>query len=997
MYSDDNNKFNKSFIKAWKDEIKPYILQKYPVSKQGAFSANSDIVFMFDLIDKYLAIPKEEENNKNKNNEIEKKIIDDKQRKTSTVQKDIKTKIKKTKSDEKKDLKKQSKIYEENDIKILRKKNMKKISNFLEEFIKQNAFKKKRTNSMFNIRPHSQTINSITTCDDSTNIEDTNLNINQLIENNNKKEINENTKNINKNDINDFFKKNDIKEKLSEKEKKNLIRSKTVTLLQEMLPKYRDEEESKNENIKYNESNNELSLISVDLMLKKIIFEDFVNNNALLIYHFCQQCFCFVPKEIFFKKIVDCYHYYKKAKLGLNKLKNLVEFINILIVELFEYYEKINYKEVYVKVIKSFYYELINDILINYNENENNTIIDNDNKANIININNENNYLNNNETMNECNVTINKKNLIDFELNYEENSNNAIFLLKQREQEKEIEKEKETKKNKEISQINDSNASNDSGSDNNSDKKNKNIYENFKEDINNNNRKNYVKRNTVCFNENTFNTLSLTIKEKDNKKDSALKNVNKKQENKTEFKIPKNLAKRNSLVMNDIINIINEKSIKEEKSDDEDEKSNKFEKNNTILCKNNENLVEQIKTETKEEVSNKINNTVEEIFKNKEIISAKNEMLKKIRCILYLIDLKNGEDRPYKHEIEDAKKNISFYKLVDKLNRKKMQLNSIPRKRLTKTYSSFNFISGKPLDIKREYLSKGYFCITDWKTEEIGDKITEVTKSFLNKIHPREIYRGVFTKKEKEKTSPNVCLSIKSYNRLSSFVIEDVLSYVTLKDRVKVFDKWVQVDEYLKTKRNYNDCLAIYLALNNMNINMVQKELKTKTKNMLEQIGIFCSCLGNFRNIKEDMKQCEKTGEIFIPYLGLLLKEIININEIPNYSQYIEKGCINMDKIEKTNSIIEKYFIYKKKDKNNYHNIKELNFFYNLEDISEDDLEKIEGKKGTILDNKKLTNIDKKYFHHHQRTSKYKKRQTIASTSGLMYNGTFFIPSSKNY
>ena len=997
MYSDDNNKFDKSFINAWTNEIKPYILQKYPVSKHGAFSANSDIVIILDIIDKYLAISTEEENNKN--NEIEKKIIDDKQRKPSTVQKDIKTKIKKNKSDEKKDLKKQSKVYEENDIKILRKKNMIKISNFLEEFIKHN-FQKKRTNSMFNIRPHSHTITSITTCDDSTNIEDTNLNINQLIENNNKKDINENTKNINKNDINDFFKKNDIKEKLSEKEKKEktLIRSKTVTLLTEMLPKYRDEEESKNENIKYNETNNELSLISVDLMLKKIIFEDFVNNNALLIYHFCQQCFCFVPKEIFFKKIVDCYHYYKKAKLGLNKLKNLVEFINILIVELFEYYEKINYKEVYVKVIKSFYYELINDILINYNENENNTIIDNDNdnKDNIININNEYNYLNNNnETINEYNVTINKKNLIDRELNYEENSNNALLLLKKREQEKEEEKETKTNKNKDkdISQINDSSSDNE----NNNDKQNKNLYENFKEDINNNNNKNLLKRNTVCFNDKTFNTLSLTIKEKDNKKDSS-KNVNKKQENKTEFKIPNNLAKRNSLVMNDIINIINEKSIKEEKSDDEDEKTNKFEKNNTILCMNNENLVEQIQKETKEEVSNTINNMVDEIFKNNEIISPKEEMLKKIRCILYLIDVKNGEDRPFIHEIEDAKKNISFYKLVDKLKRKKIKLNSIPRKRLTKTYTSLNFISGKPLDIKREYLSKGYFCITDWKTEEIGDKITEVTKSFLNKIHPREIYRGVFTKKEKEKTSPNVCLSIRSYNRLSSFVVEDVLSYVTSKDRVKIFDKWVQVDDYLKTKKNYNDCLAIYLALNNMNISMIQKELKTKTKNMLEQIGIFCSCLGNFRNIKEDMKQCEKTGEIFIPYLGLLLKEIINLNEIPNYSQYIDKGCINMEKIEKTNSIIEKYFIYKKKDKNNYQNIKELDFFYNLEDISEDDLEKIERKKGTILDNKKLTNIDKKYFHHHhQKTTKYKKRQTIASTSGLMYNGTIFIPSSKNY
>ena len=73
---------------------------------------------------------------------------------------------------------------------------------FLEEFIEQNTIKRKRTNSMVNLRPHSQTITSATTCDDSTCLEDTNININinQLIESNNEIKINKTQKEDNKKD-----------------------------------------------------------------------------------------------------------------------------------------------------------------------------------------------------------------------------------------------------------------------------------------------------------------------------------------------------------------------------------------------------------------------------------------------------------------------------------------------------------------------------------------------------------------------------------------------------------------------------------------------------------------------------------------------------------------------------------------------------------------------------------------------------------------------------
>ena len=173
------------------------------------------------------------------------------------------------------------------------------------------------------------------------------------------------------------------------------------------------------------------------------------------------------------------------------------------------------------------------------------------------------------------------------------------------------------------------------------------------------------------------------------------------------------------------------------------------------------------------------------------------------------------------------------------------------------------------------------------------------------------------------------------------------------------------------------------------------KEIKSKTKNIFEQIYNFCSCEGNYKNIRLDMNSCLENDQCFIPYLGMLLRDI---NFLEESSKYInEKGCINMDKIEKMNSLLEKYFKYKNYDikKNEFEKLnKDLNFLEKLEPITEEELEKtandIEPEmKSDKQENKRLTNIDLKYF-----AQKFKGRSTISGTkSWFKKTNTFNIHS----
>ena len=53
MYLETIDAFDAALIKAWDNEIKPFVSEKFPVTKDGLFNVNSDIVFLVDMIDSF--------------------------------------------------------------------------------------------------------------------------------------------------------------------------------------------------------------------------------------------------------------------------------------------------------------------------------------------------------------------------------------------------------------------------------------------------------------------------------------------------------------------------------------------------------------------------------------------------------------------------------------------------------------------------------------------------------------------------------------------------------------------------------------------------------------------------------------------------------------------------------------------------------------------------------------------------------------------------------
>ena len=669
-------------------------------------------------------------------------------------------------------------------------------------------------------------------------------------------------------------------------------------ILGKITKEFKEEDEEKEINIKYKEHGNKIMAMSLDLLLKKITTENFVNENPIKTYSFCQQCFCFIDKDILFNKIFNCYDYYKKKKVGIVQICNLIKFLDILVIEMYEYYTSLlKLNDPILISLDNFYQLLMTEIfeLINKKEKE------------------EEEKKNSNPDF----ISKEFENSIEGKIDFNNNltNNNKEELIKDRCCVYIPDNFDNTTKVRERF----------------------NTIHNLNKD-----------KKAILKTEPNTNNISL------NKKSSNLlssKEIPRQTMNKQKVQLGGNKKKETKFKNNNI-------TEKEEKNGFTNIFFNiKKEKPITIRNKNEK--------EPEKKVQPKINRV--NAFK-KETSTPEAEILSEITNIKVFFSFE-----PKKRDLEQAKKKLIFYKDLKKkiweAIGKTIKESEPPKSRhaMMKSVTVGNL--GKKNKLKL-HNNDGFFDVLDWDKNEIGEKLISTSKNLINKVQRREIYKAIFLKNKKYETSPNVMENIDKFNRLTFFIIQDILSYDFAKDRAKIVEKWVKIADYCRERKDYNDCVAINSALNNYiitGLNKTMNEISKDKKELMKSISRFCRYQGNYKKLREDMDKLDN-NEFYIPYLGMLLKDLAFFEENSKY--IINDILINFEKLENVQLAVCKFFNFQNsKDKINPIIPEELGFFDNLEDLKESDLEELANKlepEFTLGANKKrekrITNIDKAYF-----------------------------------
>ena len=276
-----------------------------------------------------------------------------------------------------------------------------------------------------------------------------------------------------------------------------------------------------------------------------------------------------------------------------------------------------------------------------------------------------------------------------------------------------------------------------------------------------------------------------------------------------------------------------------------------------------------------------------------------------IEKVINLYKLSNKEVIIFKIPFDEDKK-IELEKLIEYIiSGKKKIINSL---------GGMEFIR-RSLVPKETIIPKDTkkFDIFNWDPIEIARQLTIFTQYLYRNIDCQELLSGRWTKNDKMEKSPNITLLINRFNKISKWIMEEIMSYDYSRDRCKVIEFFISVAEELKNIHNLNDCFAVITTFNHLSIKNLKRtwnKVTDEAKNKLKELSDLCSILKNYENIKKEyleyrnnIKDINSISEGCIPYLAPYLKDLAFLEEGQKY--FNKNKLININKIIIVGKIIQ--------------------------------------------------------------------------------------------
>lgn len=154
--------------------------------------------------------------------------------------------------------------------------------------------------------------------------------------------------------------------------------------------------------------------------------------------------------------------------------------------------------------------------------------------------------------------------------------------------------------------------------------------------------------------------------------------------------------------------------------------------------------------------------------------------------------------------------------------------------------------------------------------------------------------------------APNIRKLIQRSNSVTMWVCSLILWQATLKERIKVVTKIINIANHLRKLNNFNSLIAFVSAMNNAAVHRLKhtfQGLPQETQNLLEELKQLTSVSNSYANYR---KAIHTTNPPCIPFLGVYLTDFTFIEE--GNSDLVTKGenkLINFAKQELIYTVFE--------------------------------------------------------------------------------------------
>ena len=241
------------------------------------------------------------------------------------------------------------------------------------------------------------------------------------------------------------------------------------------------------------------------------------------------------------------------------------------------------------------------------------------------------------------------------------------------------------------------------------------------------------------------------------------------------------------------------------------------------------------------------------------------------------------------------------------------------------------------------------FDIIAWEKHvtRIAQELTSKTSDIYKNIRKTELINKNWTRQDKRTLAPNIVELTSQFDKLTRWIIEEVLAYDSEYYRAKAIEVFIAVAEECWQIGNFYDLFCIDNALTSACLLNLEKSWSVVSESYLKKrkkIKEVCSFKNNYANLRIEI--ASRNDEFCLPCMLLYLKELAILEEGPAYirGEYL----VNVNKIIEANNIIENFLQYQRF---NYLYVphKQLRFLSNLAPMEEAELVKLSMTIGRTL------------------------------------------------